>query len=97
MPHNYLALEDTLRNEVKQVLHRGKVDVFVTVQELAPEPPQLVVDDATLGAYCHMLDEVKRNISLQKEYTYQKSFLLTRTGLFKCRRKSMMMRVALCS
>lgn len=60
MPHNYLALEDTLRNEVKQVLHRGKVDVFVTVQELAPEPPQLVVDDATLGAYCHMLDEVKK-------------------------------------
>lgn len=60
MPHNYLALEDTLRNEVKQVLHRGKVDVFVTVQELAPEPPQLVVDDATLEAYCHMLDEVKK-------------------------------------
>lgn len=60
MPHNYLALEDMLRNEIKQVLHRGKVDVFVTVQEVNPEPPQLLVNDATLGAYCHVLEEVKK-------------------------------------
>ena len=33
MPHAYLALEDQLRSGIKGVLKRGKVDVFVTVQD----------------------------------------------------------------
>lgn len=46
MPHAYLALEDQLRSGIKGVLKRGKVDVFVTVQDLAPAAPDIQIDDA---------------------------------------------------
>ena len=50
MPHAYLALEDRLRSGIKAVLKRGKVDVFVTVQDLSPAAPEIHIDDAALGA-----------------------------------------------
>ena len=50
MPHAYLALEDRLRSGIKSVLKRGKVDVFVTVQDLDPAAPEIRVDNAALGA-----------------------------------------------
>ena len=58
MPHGYLALEDRLRRGIKNVLHRGKVDVFVTVTELAPEAPQITVNDAMVRACKEALDTV---------------------------------------
>lgn len=42
MPHAYLALEDRLRSGIKAVLKRGKVDVFVTVQDLSPAAPETI-------------------------------------------------------
>lgn len=58
MPHGYLALEDALRRGIKDVLRRGKVDVFVTVTELAPEAPQITVNEAMVGACKDALDRV---------------------------------------
>ena len=58
MPHAYLALEDELRSRIKECLHRGKVDVFVTVHELAPQAPQISIDRATLAACKTALDTV---------------------------------------
>lgn len=58
MPHGYLALEDRLRRGIKEDLHRGKVDVFVTVTELAPEAPQITVNDAMVRACKEALDRV---------------------------------------
>lgn len=66
MPHAYLALEDTLRSGIKAVLHRGKVDVFVTVQELAPQAPQIRIDEAALAACKDALTQVK-DAYFQKE------------------------------
>lgn len=58
MPHAYLALEDRLRSGIKAVLKRGKVDVFVTVQDLDPAAPDVRVDDAALGAVKTALQDV---------------------------------------
>ena len=58
MPHAYLALEDRLRNGIKAVLKRGKVDVFVTVQDLDPAAPDVRVDHAALGAVKTALQDV---------------------------------------
>lgn len=58
MPHAYLALEDRLRSGIKAVLKRGKVDVFVTVQDLNPAAPDVRVDDAALGAVKTALQDV---------------------------------------
>lgn len=59
MPHAYLALEDQLRSGIKGVLKRGKVDVFVTVQDLAPAAPDIQIDDAALGAVKTALEGAK--------------------------------------
>lgn len=58
MPHAYLALEDRLRNGIKAILKRGKVDVFVTVQDLDPAAPDVRVDHAALGAVKTALQDV---------------------------------------
>lgn len=58
MPHAYLALEDRLRSGIKAVLKRGKVDVFVTVQDLDPAAPDVRVDHAALGAVKTALQDV---------------------------------------
>lgn len=59
MPHAYLALEDRLRSGIKEVLKRGKVDVFVTVQDIAPAPPDIQINDAALGAVKLALEGAK--------------------------------------
>ena len=59
MPHAYLALEDSLRQQIKKVLHRGKVDVFVTVREIAPQAPVVSVNYAALTAFKDALDAVQ--------------------------------------
>lgn len=62
MPHAYLALEDTLRQHIKQVLHRGKVDVFVTVREIAPKAPAISINYAALTACKDALDAVQEKL-----------------------------------
>ena len=62
MPHAYLALEDTLRQHIKQVLHRGKVDVFVTVREITPKEPTISINYAALTACKNALDAVQTNV-----------------------------------
>lgn len=62
MPHSYLALEDNIRTGCKNVLHRGKVDVFISVSELRPQAPTIRVDQAALQAVKEAADTVKRDL-----------------------------------
>lgn len=62
MPHAYLALEDKLRKSIKETLHRGKVDVYVTVGELTPAAPQIRIDYAALSACKAALDDVNQSL-----------------------------------
>lgn len=62
MPHAYLPLEDKLRKSIKDVLHRGKVDVYVTVCELTPAAPQIRIDYEALAACKAALDGVNQSL-----------------------------------
>ncbi len=62
LPHRYLFLEDDLRQVIKTVLHRGKVDVYVTVRETAQQAPQIYIDFAYLSACKKALDEVQTSL-----------------------------------
>lgn len=62
MPHSYLALEENLRKAIKEVLHRGKVDVFITASELHPQAPQVRIDTAALTAVRDAVSEAKQTI-----------------------------------
>lgn len=59
MPHSYLRLEEGLRRKIKEHLHRGKVDVFVTVREIAPQAPEITVDLAALRACKEALERAR--------------------------------------
>lgn len=78
MPHAYLALEDRLRRQIKQVLHRGKVDVFVTAVELQPEAPQIHVDYAMAGACKTALDGVQERFFPGTQVTLSQLLSLTK-------------------
>jgi uncharacterized protein (TIGR00255 family) len=69
MPHAYLALEDKIRQSIKQELHRGKVDVFVTVTELERQEANIRVDFANLTACKKALDEVNEKLFPQSTTT----------------------------
>lgn len=62
MPHSYLALEEHLRKDIKDVLHRGKIDVFITVSELHPQAPQVRIDTAALTAVRDAVSEAKQSL-----------------------------------
>lgn len=62
MPHRYLALEDTIRRRIKDVLHRGKVEVYVTVREIASQAPEISVDFAALQACKAAIDDVQARL-----------------------------------
>ena len=78
MPHAYLALEDRLRNGIKAILKRGKVDVFVTVQDLDPAAPDVRVDHAALGAVKMALQDVNDRFFEGKAVTLGDVTSLTR-------------------
>lgn len=62
MPHAYLSLEDILRNTVKASLHRGKVDVFITVQDIIAQAPKITINYESLEACKNVLDEASQKL-----------------------------------
>ena len=76
IPRTYAALEERVRRQLKDVIHRGKTDVFVTVTELSKEPPAIHIDFAALEAAKQALTEVKGRIFSKEKRLSQKRRLL---------------------
>ena len=67
-----------MRSGIKGVLKRGKVDVFVTVQDLAPAAPDIQIDDAALGAVKTALEGAKSRFLMQSRRFRSRSWPLTK-------------------
>uniref|UniRef100_UPI0040268EB1 YicC/YloC family endoribonuclease n=1 Tax=Megasphaera micronuciformis TaxID=187326 RepID=UPI0040268EB1 len=76
IPRTYAALEERVRRQLKDVIHRGKTDVFVTVTELSKEPPAIHIDFAALEAAKQALTEVKGRIFSEGEATFSETSAL---------------------
>ena len=76
IPRMYAALEEGLRRQLKDVIHRGKTDVFVTVKELSKETPVIRIDFAALEAGKQALTEVKNRIFSEGEATFAETSAL---------------------
>ena len=76
IPRTYAALEEGLRRQLKDVIHRGKTDVFVTVTELSKETPAIRIDFAALEAGKQALTEVKGRIFSEGEATFSETSAL---------------------
>ena len=61
LPRYLIGLEDSIRQLVAKNISRGKIDVFITVENLSQGSKNVKVDDALAGAY---IDEMKKLIEM---------------------------------
>ena len=67
MPRELSALEDRLRKLITQMLDRGKIDMYVTVDWLAGAPRKVVVDKALAKAYHEALLEIAQELGQESD------------------------------
>lgn len=64
LPRYLVALEDRMRRRVQSFVSRGRVDVFVTIEEGEDCPRAVKVDKALALAYYGAINEIKQDLAL---------------------------------
>lgn len=67
IPRVYLFAEDALKSRVQQSISRGKVDVFVTLDESAAQQMRISVNRGVADGYYAALKELARTYGLQED------------------------------
>jgi uncharacterized protein (TIGR00255 family) len=67
----YNALEEKLKSLASTYISRGKVDIYLTVENLAGEKTQLNVNEEYLESYIHLLRKIQQEYGLGGEVTVQ--------------------------
>lgn len=65
LPKNLIALEDSVKKEIRSKVSRGKIDVFITVEELNSDSSTINVDINLAKKYYDALLSIKNNLSLE--------------------------------
>lgn len=58
MPKQYNPLEDNVKKEISTVLHRGHVEVYITVEDIGESKQTIVADTDLAIAYCNAAKEI---------------------------------------
>lgn len=69
MPRRYSFAEEKLKAIVKEVAKRGKIDLYLTVENLADSDTDIKLNTALAEQYYENLKELKSNLSLTGEIT----------------------------
>lgn len=80
----YVRLEDKIRNLVSSKISRGKVDVFLTVDNIDGEKTELALNKEYLEAYLALLNSVKENYGVGGEIEI--SVLANKSDIFNVRK-----------
>jgi len=64
MPKGYLMLEDVVRREVSQRLHRGRIEVFVSIEDFEDKPRNVKIDWGLVRGYEAALRELERALHI---------------------------------
>jgi uncharacterized protein (TIGR00255 family) len=67
LPPGWVALEDQIRRQVKQLIRRGRVDVFLSVASDQPRERSLQFDWALLEAYLQTQQQIAARYDLRAE------------------------------
>ncbi len=67
LPRFLIGLEDPLRQLIAKSISRGKVDVFVTVENLSEDSKNIKIDEALAGAYISELKKLIDNYGLSND------------------------------
>jgi uncharacterized protein (TIGR00255 family) len=79
-PKLILFLESTIKNQVAQFAERGKVDVFIQLENIGESSQQLKVDKNLACAYVEAISEIQSAAGLPSKLTVEN--LLGLPGLF---------------
>ena len=71
MPRRYSFVEDRLKNLVKDVLRRGKIDVSIIVENITEEDTQIKMNAIVAEQYINNLKELQENFNLTGELDLQ--------------------------
>lgn len=80
----YVRLEDKIRNLVTSKISRGKVDVFLTVDNIDGEKTELALNKEYLEAYLALLNNIKDNYGIGGEIEI--SMLAGKSDIFNVRK-----------
>lgn len=67
MPRVYACAEDGIIKQVKQTISRGKVDVFVTIENTGEEPVSVTLNEAVAAGYKAALDNMAERFGLKED------------------------------
>ncbi len=67
VPRSYLAVEEAIRQKIRNRLSRGRVEIFITRSPLKGKGRRLELDDVLLGQYLATLKKVKKRFDLKGE------------------------------
>ena len=80
MPRVMSSLEDRLRQIVKKSIGRGRVDGYISIQDIEQRPRQVKVDKALAVAYYKEMEELRALLSITSEIELKE--LLTMPDMF---------------
>ncbi|MCI9626082.1 MAG: YicC family protein [Clostridia bacterium] len=69
LPRIYSFLEEKIREEVKRFAARGKIDVFIIIDDFREDGKQIQVDMALASQYKKAVDALSETFSLQNDLT----------------------------
>lgn len=67
MPRVYACAEDGIIKQVKNTISRGKVDVFVTIENTAEEPVTVTLNEGVAAGYKKALDAMAEKFNLKED------------------------------
>lgn len=66
MPKQYLTLEDAVKKLISQYIHRGRAEVFITVDGEKAKNQKMVVDWQLLDEYYRVLEEMRARFTIKE-------------------------------
>lgn len=66
MPKQYLTLEDAVKKLISQYIHRGRAEVFITIDGEKAKDQKMVVDWQLLDEYYRVLEEMRARFTIKE-------------------------------
>ncbi|MDK2823519.1 MAG: hypothetical protein PWQ67_716 [Clostridia bacterium] len=63
-PRQYMLLEDNIRRIVQKYIHRGRVEIYIKVEETGEKKPEIKVDKENAIAYYNSLKDLANNLEI---------------------------------
>ena len=67
MPKKLNFFESAIRNLLKQSVHRGKVDIFITYEDMSESQVSLKYNEVLAGEYLSYLKKIEEKFSLEND------------------------------